>query len=427
MRLLVILAVLLAASPAFGQTISALPSANTITGNEFVPIVQNGVTVKATVSQFPGGGGGAVTSVFGRTGVVTAHTGDYTCVQVTGCGSVSGVVSIFGRTGVVTASPGDYTCSQVTLCPTSYVSSAFGRTGSVTGQSGDYTCSQVTSCPATGTSGHVLCYLDAQCIWTARQVLNLQTYTGIVSPKVNVGWQLVCEPANPADPECNSVDAFAYSGYPQFTAERYEENGSGGFIGVPNNKPIGCFCFAPYDSASDAVTAGFGAWTAEAQSHVPDHHGTSILITATLNATAALRTPMMFMNPGGLGGVEVGYASFGAAIANDPGTGSLNTQFDLIASQHIRSNGTAPAISSCGSSPSVTGTDNAGYVTTGGSVASCVVTFAASWPSTPVCMVKTDGAATPTAYVSAHSGSAITVSFSSNLNGTFAYMCQGDN
>ena len=30
-------------------------------------------------------GGGAVASVFGRTGVVTAQTGDYTCAQVTNC------------------------------------------------------------------------------------------------------------------------------------------------------------------------------------------------------------------------------------------------------------------------------------------------------------------------------------------------------
>lgn len=38
----------------------------------------------------PGGGGGAVTSVFGRTGAVVATTGDYTCAQVTNCGSPTG-------------------------------------------------------------------------------------------------------------------------------------------------------------------------------------------------------------------------------------------------------------------------------------------------------------------------------------------------
>lgn len=43
-----------------------------------------------------GGGGGAVTSVFGRTGAVSAQTGDYSCAQVTGC--TSGITSINGDT-----------------------------------------------------------------------------------------------------------------------------------------------------------------------------------------------------------------------------------------------------------------------------------------------------------------------------------------
>jgi hypothetical protein len=40
-----------------------------------------------------GGGGGSVSSVFGRTGAVTANTGDYTCAQVTNC-----TYSWFGNT-----------------------------------------------------------------------------------------------------------------------------------------------------------------------------------------------------------------------------------------------------------------------------------------------------------------------------------------
>lgn len=51
------------------------------------------------------GGGGAVDSVFGRTGVVAAHTGDYTPAQVgalsLGGGSVSGTVSIAGSFATV--------------------------------------------------------------------------------------------------------------------------------------------------------------------------------------------------------------------------------------------------------------------------------------------------------------------------------------
>jgi hypothetical protein len=64
-----------------------------------------------------GGGGGAVSSVFGRTGAVTAQTGDYTCAQVTGC-VTNAVSSVFGRTGAVVAVSGDYTCTEVTGCVT---------------------------------------------------------------------------------------------------------------------------------------------------------------------------------------------------------------------------------------------------------------------------------------------------------------------
>lgn len=52
----------------------------------------------------------SVSSVFGRTGAVTAQTGDYTVSQVTGA-----VATVFGRTGpTITAQTGDYTVAQVT-------------------------------------------------------------------------------------------------------------------------------------------------------------------------------------------------------------------------------------------------------------------------------------------------------------------------
>lgn len=78
-------------------------------------------------------GGGAVASVFGRTGNVVSASGDYTASQVTNDSGVAGafvsdaldtleaaippvapVDSIFGRTGVIVALVGDYTASQVT-------------------------------------------------------------------------------------------------------------------------------------------------------------------------------------------------------------------------------------------------------------------------------------------------------------------------
>lgn len=75
-----------------------------------------------------GGGGGAVSSVFGRTGAVLAVLGDYPASKVSNDSSVSGatvkdalntllssgVTSVFGRTGVVSAVSGDYPASKIT-------------------------------------------------------------------------------------------------------------------------------------------------------------------------------------------------------------------------------------------------------------------------------------------------------------------------
>ena len=124
---------------------------------------------------FSNSGGGAVSSVFGRTGDVVAESGDYDISQITGA-----VTSVFGRTGAVVAQSGDYSVSDITgaaplaspaftgipTAPTASlgtnttqlatcefvlanagggtVSSVFGRTGAVVAQSGDYAVADIT-------------------------------------------------------------------------------------------------------------------------------------------------------------------------------------------------------------------------------------------------------------------------------------------
>lgn len=123
-----------------------------------------------------GPAGGAVDSVFGRTGIVVALTGDYDSDQIDNVSSVSGasvsdaletlaasvgaVDSVFGRTGVVVAVAGDYDSDEVDnasgvtgatvsdaldylLANAGAVASVFGRTGVVTAATGDYDSDQV--------------------------------------------------------------------------------------------------------------------------------------------------------------------------------------------------------------------------------------------------------------------------------------------
>ena len=116
-------------------------------------------------------GGGGVTSVFGRSAVVTAQTGDYSFAQISGTvgsgqlpaagGDLTGglssptVIQLQGRpvtstlpsAGQVLAWNGSQWTPQT---QTGGVTSAFGRTGAITAQTGDYTFSQILGTVSSG-------------------------------------------------------------------------------------------------------------------------------------------------------------------------------------------------------------------------------------------------------------------------------------
>lgn len=144
----------------------------------------------------PGGGAGAVSSVFGRVGAVVAASGDYDSDQVDNVSSVLGatvsdaletlalstgaVDSVFGRAGIVVAVAGDYNSNEVdnasgvagatvsdaldALDAQSGVSTVFGRSGAVAAVAGDYNSGQIDNVSGvTGaTVSDALDLLDAQ-------------------------------------------------------------------------------------------------------------------------------------------------------------------------------------------------------------------------------------------------------------------------
>ena len=106
------------AQPA-AQLIGYVDKTNTVSGQT------NGLRVSLQPPQ-GGGGGGSVTSVFGRTGAVTAATGDYSVSQVTGAAVDSTVVHLAGTetiTGAKTFS------SNVTLSGNLNVAGNINQTG----------------------------------------------------------------------------------------------------------------------------------------------------------------------------------------------------------------------------------------------------------------------------------------------------------
>lgn len=86
---------------------------------------------------------------------------------------------------------------------------------------------------------------------------------------------------------------------------------------------------------------------------------------------------------------------------------------------------TAPALTSCGTTPSITGNDLAGTVTMGSSATGCVITFAVAYPVAPFCVVT--WIATPLASQSyTTSTAAITLTQTSASNNVVKYVCIGN-
>jgi len=125
------------------------------------------------------------------------------------------------------------------------------------------------------------------------------------------------------------------------------------------------------------------------------------------------------------------FATFaiGGTSGTDPFAVATSSQgtlaFGIDSSGHRYSGGPAPAVSSCGTNPSITGDDNAGTITVGSGVSTtaCTITFAHSWAATPTCQLATDSV-TALADISSISGSALTVGLGASLSsGHIYYEC----
>lgn len=75
---------------------------------------------------------------------------------------------------------------------------------------------------------------------------------------------------------------------------------------------------------------------------------------------------------------------------------SASLAWAVLSTDRIVPQGTAPALTTCGTAPAIKGTDIAGTVTMGtGSPTGCVITFNVAYPFAPHCVVT--WAATPLA------------------------------
>lgn len=92
-------------------------------------------------------------------------------------------------------------------------------------------------------------------------------------------------------------------------------------------------------------------------------------------------------------------------VVQDGGLGFTSTvngvySETLDTAGHLRGTGVAPTLSSCGTSPSISGTDIAGTVTMGtGTPTACTITFSTAYASAPNCVVTWQSNLTTMQYV----------------------------
>lgn len=112
--------------------------------------------------------------------------------------------------------------------------------------------------------------------------------------------------------------------------------------------------------------------------------GAAIILDASLNSSGGL--PWEFFSSGS-GNGDIGGSKFGIRDLSQSGATSYRLVID--SSGHIIYGGSAPAVSACGTSPSVAGNDVTGRITvgTGGVATSCTLTFAHAFAHSAVCTI----------------------------------------
>lgn len=92
---------------------------------------------------------------------------------------------------------------------------------------------------------------------------------------------------------------------------------------------------------------------------------------------------------------------------------------------HQYTGGTAPVLSSCGTSPSIIGDDNTGEVTVGSVVATgCTITFTRPWANAPSCIISNQSMSITNAMTYSISTTALTVSQTGLTSAKLNYQCR---
>ncbi len=175
------------------------------------------------------------------------------------------------------------------------------------------------------------------------------------------------------------------------------------------------------NEAAGSTTAG-DRFTMSSSSNWVLNNNTRAYAMFVYNGSAA-RWQQFTMSPGN-GTTAPGTQTFtnvSATTQVSAPTVTASSVLSLTGTGHYKATGTAPALTSCGTSPTVTGADPGGTVVEGSTATGCTVTFAATYTTAPTCAVTPRGV--QAAFTYSTSATALTVTNTSAE--TFDYVCVG--
>lgn len=345
-----------------GATNSGAPTSGTFVLGDFV-VDHAGSLWICTTAGSPGtwtnaSPGNAVNSVFGRTGVITSQTGDYTAAQVTNAadkssgsqqnftaevkspdfvaGGLTGAVSASRYAGATasgapssgTFAKGDFVIDQagaIWVCTTAgspgtwanvgsstnTITSVFGRTGAITANSGDYTAAKVTNAADTSSSSTQSFTGNVQAPAYATNGL-----TGASSASRYVGATVSGAPTS---------GTFVIGDFVIARDGNIFVCTLGGTPGTWTNVNTSATAVASVFGRTGAVTATSGDYTAAQVSNAADKaSGSTQTFSGNLSAPAHSAT--------GLTGATAGTRYVGATASGAPASGTFSTG-DFVISQ----------------------------------------------------------------------------------------------
>ena len=184
-------------------------------------------------------------------------------------------------------------------------------------------------------------------------------------------------------------------------------------------------------AATKANTAGlgYGVQLLTAPSGYSDNTATGGIALLTGAQTGTADTGTISFTTGNATSNNSGDITLATGTAGGTRGDVTISALNLGITAKVNSAGTAPTPSSCGTTPSIVGSDTAGKVTVGSSASAvdgCVLTFATAYANAPVCQVIGDDSAMNLAATTSTTALTITSTAAGDPSGdVWMYLCVG--